>query len=197
MTFLRLPALYRRHFRDHRRERMFLASLSFFVTFGVTRIITNSQRGRVDPFQISLGSVHIHHLVWGILVLLAVGYMWLVQIGTGSDGQTVRFGRATALLYGAGAALTLDEFALWLNLQDVYWQREGRLSVDAALLFGGLVSVGLWGRPFLRAVTHRLARLIGRPPLHRREPRRAPGQAAVAPLQGGEAAPPARSSRRV
>jgi len=162
MIFRRLAALYRRHFRDHRRERMFLASLSFFVTFGATRVITNSQRGRLDPFQITIGSVHIHHLVWGILLLLVVGYIWLIQIGTGSDGETARFGRATAVLYGAGAALTLDEFALWLNLQDVYWQREGRLSVDAALLFGALVSLGLWGRPFLRAVTHQLARLVGR-----------------------------------
>ena len=161
MKFLRFPALYRRHFRDHRRERMFLASLSFFITFGATRLITNSQRGRVDPFQLSVGGVHVHHLVWGILLLLAVGYMWLIQIGTGSNGNTVRFGRATAVLYGAGAALTLDEFALWLNLQDVYWQREGRLSVDVALLFGGLVSVGLWGGAFLRAMTRQLARLAG------------------------------------
>jgi hypothetical protein len=161
MILRRLPALYRRHFRDHRRERMFLASLAFFVTFGATRAITYSQRGRVDPFQITVGNIHVHHLVWGIALLLVVGYMWLIQIGTGSDGRTVRFGRVTALLYGAGAALTLDEFALWLNLQDVYWEREGRVSVDAALLFGALVSAGLWGQPFLRAVTRQLARLLG------------------------------------
>ena len=193
MTLRRFPALYRRHFRDHRRERMFLASLGFFVTFGVTRAITYSQRGRVDPFQISIGSIHIHHLVWGILLLLVVGYMWLVQIGTGSDGRTVRFGRATALLYGAGAALTLDEFALWLNLEDVYWGREGRLSVDAVLLFGALVSVGLWGRPFLRAVTHRLARLIGRPGARRRARRRARAGVAQRVVPGERS----RSARRV
>lgn len=189
MVFQRFPALYRRHFRDHRRERMFLASLAFFVTFGVTRAITNSQRGRVDPFQLTIGSIHIHHLVWGILLLLVVGYMWLIQIGTGTDGQTVRFGRVTAILFGAGAALTLDEFALWLNLQDVYWEREGRVSVDAVLLFGALVSAGLWGGPFLRAVTHRMARLFGRA-----------GARAHAARGGRDpqpGAPPARPARRV
>ena len=171
---------------------MFLASLSFFITFGVTRIITLSQRGREDPFQLILGGIHIHHLVWGILLLLAVGYIWLIQVGTGTNGRTVRFGRATALLYGAGAALTLDEFALWLNLEDVYWLRQGRISVDVALFFGALVSVGLWGRPFLRAVTHRVARVFGR---HR--PRRA--TAAVRAAAQREALPPSRTraARRV
>ena len=60
--------------------------------------------------------------------------------------------RLTALLYGVGAALTLDEFALWLNLQDVYWEREGRKSVDVVLLFGGLLSVGIWGKGFFHAL---------------------------------------------
>jgi hypothetical protein len=60
--------------------------------------------------------------------------------------------RLTAVLYGIGAALTLDEFALWLLLRDVYWTREGRESVDAVLLFGALLSAGLWGGPFLRAL---------------------------------------------
>jgi len=190
MTILRFPALYRRHFRDHRRERMFLASLSFFITFGVTRLVTYSQRGRLDPLQISIGDVHIHHLVWGILLLLIVGYAWLIQIGTGSDGRSARFGRVTALLFGVGAALTLDEFALWLNLEDVYWQREGRISVDAALLFGGLVSVGLWGGPFLRGATRQLGRLVRR--LNRRASRSGAraGHGSGPPAFGGEPSRP-------
>jgi hypothetical protein len=153
-------SLYRRHFRDHRRERMFLASLSFALAFGVTRLVTYISRRRDDPFQISIQGIHVHHLVWGILILLAVGYMWLIQVGTGVDGRSVRFGRLTALLYGIGAALTLDEFALWLNLQDVYWKREGRISIDAVFLFGAAVSVGLWGGPFLRAVGRRAGRVV-------------------------------------
>jgi len=141
---------------------MFLASLSFFLTFGVTRVITHAYRASTDPFQLWVAGVHVHHLVWGILLLLLVGYAWLVQVGTGMNGSSLRVGRLTALLYGAGAALTLDEFALWLNLEDVYWEREGRASLDAIALFGALVSAGLWGGPFLRAVTRRARRVLRR-----------------------------------
>ena len=162
MRLGRLLALYRRHFRDHRRERMFLASVSFFLTFGATRFLTHMSRARDAPFHLLLRGIHIHHLVWGILLLLVVGYMWLVQVDTGRDGHRLRIGRLTATLYGAGAALTLDEFALWLNLEDVYWGREGRASIDAVLLFGALVSAGLWGGPFLRAVTRYAPRLFRR-----------------------------------
>jgi hypothetical protein len=52
-----------------------------------------------------------------------------------------------AILYGLGAALTLDEFALWLNLRDVYWAKEGRSSIDAVILFGSLLAIGAWGAP--------------------------------------------------
>ena len=51
------------------------------------------------------------------------------------------------ILYGVGAALTLDEFALWLNLQDVYWARQGRESIDAVILFGAILAAGAWGAP--------------------------------------------------
>lgn len=57
-----------------------------------------------------------------------------------------------SFLYGVGAALTLDEFALWLNLEDVYWHRQGRASIDAVLLFGALLAIGLAGGRFLAAV---------------------------------------------
>jgi len=60
------------------------------------------------------------------------------------------------LLFGAGAALTLDEFALWLNLSDVYWAREGRASLDAVVIFGALLSCGVWGGAFIHA-------LLGKP----------------------------------
>jgi hypothetical protein len=161
MGFTRLSALYRRHFRDHRRERMFLASLSFFVTFGVTRYVTQAFRNREDPLQVTIGGVHVHHLVWGIVLLIVVGYMWLIQVGTEGNGRAIRMGRITALLYGVGAALTLDEFALWLNLRDVYWERQGRASVDIALMYGALVSAGLWGGPFFRAVGRQAPRILG------------------------------------
>jgi hypothetical protein len=151
----RIRALYRRHFRDARRERMFLASLCFFVTFGLTRLATHTQRSSDAPYVLLIGGTHVHHLVWGILLLLVVNYLWLVQP---REGDAATFGRAMAVLYGVGAALTLDEFALWLKLRDVYWEREGRASIDAVLLFGALVSAGLWGGPFVRAVSRHLLR---------------------------------------
>ncbi len=86
-------------------------------------------------------------MVWGILLLLAVGYGWLIDIGTGEGRSSVLMSRLMSLLYGAGAALTLDEFALWLNLRDVYWAREGRSSIDAVVLFGSLLAIGAWGAP--------------------------------------------------
>jgi len=164
MRLGRLQALYRRHFRDHRRERLFLASLSFFITFGVTRLLTHAHRANEEPFRLFIAGIHVHHLVWGILLLLLVGYSWLIQVGTGANGSSVGVGRITAVLYGLGAALTLDEFALWLNLEDVYWEREGRASIDAVALFGALVSAGLWAGPFLRAVTRQATRVFRRRP---------------------------------
>lgn len=58
--------------------------------------------------------------------------------------------RATAGVFGSGAALTLDEFALWLNLEDVYWAKQGRESIDAVVLFGSLLSLSVIGKGFLR-----------------------------------------------
>src|SRR5687767_3394098 len=138
----RCLALYRRNFRDPRRERMFLASASFFVTFGATRLLVHSYRAAAEPLQLWISGIHVHHYVWGILLLLLVGYLWLIQVGTGTRQEAPKLGRITALLYGAGSALTLDEFALWLHLEDVYWERTGRASIDAILLFGALVSAG-------------------------------------------------------
>lgn len=154
--------LYATHFHASRRERQFLSSVSFFVTFGLTRLITHAIRKGVGPFHnVSRGTLHLHHLVWGILLLLGDGYLWLGQVGTGQNGGSPWGSRATALLFGTGSALTLDEFALWLNLSDVYWQRQGRESLDAVALWGALLSIGFWGRSFLRGIWHEVTRTIG------------------------------------
>lgn len=149
-----LKKLYRLHFRDERRERLFLASVAFLLTFATVRGITYLIRTGNGPFHnVTAGTLHIHHLVWGILLLIAVGYVWLLEVGVGSSWVS----GVTALAFGVGAALTLDEFALWLNLQDVYWERQGRVSFDAVLIFAALLSVGIWGWPFFGA----LARFLG------------------------------------
>ena len=145
-----LRDVYTFHFRDERRERLFLASVAFLLTFGTVRGITQMIRANVGPFHnVTSGGLHIHHLVWGILLLLLVAYVWLLEVGVGSSWVA----SLTALAFGAGAALTLDEFALWLNLSDVYWERQGRESIDAVLIFGGLLSAGIWGWPFFRGLT--------------------------------------------
>jgi len=142
--------LYAAHFHDSRHERMFLASIAFFVTFAVTRMITHLIRAGRGPFHdVVTPGGHVHHLVWGILLLLGVGYLWLIQAGTGAPAGWPWASRITALLFGVAAALTLDEFALWFTLRDVYWEREGRLSIDAVLLFGSLLSIAMWGGPLL------------------------------------------------
>ncbi len=67
---------YEVHFRDARRERLFLASVSFFATFTVVRAITHAIRAGVGPFRnVGVGGMHLHHLVWCILLLLFVGYL--------------------------------------------------------------------------------------------------------------------------
>src|SRR5260370_18472360 len=101
--------LYTFHFRDERRERLFLASLSFLVTFGIIRGITHAIRAGVGPFHnVSSGGLHIHHLVWGILLLLVVGYVWLLEIGVGSSWVA----SLTAIPFGLGAPLALEAFPL-------------------------------------------------------------------------------------
>jgi hypothetical protein len=153
-----LKDLYRFHFRDERRERLFLASLAFLLTFGVVRLITHTIRAGVGPFHnVTSGGLHIHHLVWGVLLLLLVAYVWLLEVGVGSSWVA----SLTAMAFGIGAALTLDEFALMLNLRDVYWESQGRASVDAVVIFAALLSIGMWGWPFFKGLTQIVVRHKG------------------------------------
>ena len=149
----RISALFHQGIPDRPKRRLFLASIGFFVTFSVARTLAYVNYHQIGPFHdIYIGGRHIHHLVWGILILLGVGFGWLVEIGGGSEQSSIMASRVMSFLYGAGAALTLDEFALWLNLEDVYWARQGRESIDAIVLFGTLLLMGIWGGGFFRAV---------------------------------------------
>ncbi len=151
-----LGALVHEHIPDRPRRRLLLASIGFFITFACVRLLTWSIHHEIGPFHdIQVGGRHIHHLVWGITLLIAVGFGWLIELGTGSSGTSIFASRLMALLYGTGAALTLDEFALWLNLRDVYWSREGRASVEVALMFGSLLAIGAFGAPLFAALTRR------------------------------------------
>jgi hypothetical protein len=157
----RVSALFHEHVGDRPRRRLFLASLGFFISFTIARSLAYVNFHKIGPFHdIYIGGRHIHHLVWGILLLLAVGFGWLVEVGTGADQSSIVVSRLFSFLYGAGAALTLDEFALWLNLEDVYWARQGRASIDAIILFGSLLLVAIWGGRFFQAL---LREFVGKP----------------------------------
>ncbi len=153
----RLRKVYRERFPEPRRERLFLASIGFFATVVLVRALTLAIRHDIGPFHdVSMRGRHIHHLVWGILLLLLVGYSWLLEVGSGAPDSSRWMGRLTSMLFGVAAALTLDEFALWLNLRDVYWEREGRESFEAMAAFGSLLAIGIFGRSFFHAVGHEL-----------------------------------------
>jgi hypothetical protein len=112
-----------------RRQLVTWLVLGFLVTFLITRFVTHAIRAGRGPFRdASVGGVHLHHEVYGIFLLLGTGTVQFVYTPDGAWAGLL------AALFGAGAALTLDEFALWLHLEDVYWSREGRSSVDAVLL---------------------------------------------------------------
>jgi hypothetical protein len=154
LQLTRLGFLIRTTIPDRPRRRMFIASVSFLVTFIGIRIVVYRIVNHEGHMQwVIVHGMHIHHLVWGILILLLVGYGWLMDLGRSHTPLSIFFSRLMSVSYGVGAALTLDEFALWLNLQpDAYWSSSGRLSIDAVIVFGGLLAMGAWGAPFFRGL---------------------------------------------
>jgi hypothetical protein len=144
-------SFYHRHFSDPRRERAFLSAVGFTTAFATARGITHAIRAGVGPFHnVSEGGRHIHHSTFGIFGLLGVGYIWTYRYGIGPTPGGRWPSRVSAALYGVASALTLDEFALWLDLHDDYWDKQGRKSIDAVALFGGVLTMGVAGRGALK-----------------------------------------------
>jgi hypothetical protein len=121
-----------------------LAWFGFTTTFGAVRALTYSIRAGRGPFRnLSVGGEHLHHYMWGIGMLSGVG-------GVAVRGEeTTRRHPLVALCYGVGLALIIDEFALLLDLQDVYWARQGRISVDLGVGLAGLGGSTLAAFPIL------------------------------------------------
>ena len=142
---------------DRPQRRLFLASVSFFVTFLSVRLLVFCIMHHIGPFGwVETRGVHIHHLVWGILILLLCGYGELTEVGDRDTPVSILLSRLLALSYGAGAALTLDEFAIWLNLDpSAYWGALNRESIDAVILFGALLAIGALGAPLFRNIFRR------------------------------------------
>ena len=121
------------------RQPLFLALVAFVATFVVTRLITRLIRSGRGPFRnVDTGGVHIHHVVPGVVCLMLSGLMMMSAHRHGAWFEVA------ALVFGVGMALVLDEFALILHLDDVYWKREGVLSVDAITVALAVMAATLW-----------------------------------------------------
>lgn len=140
---------YTTYLVDTGRAPVFWMLIAFAVTFAVTRGITRRIRARAQAAgdmgkqkdgaikDVIIGGVHIHHQVWGISLLLVSGVVAFAYQPASPWLEVV------AILFGIGAALTLDEFALWLYLEDVYWCDAGRKSVDAVVVAGAVIAATL------------------------------------------------------
>jgi hypothetical protein len=135
---------------DAGQQSALISWLAFTATFGTVRGITYAIKDGKGPFRnLSVGGEHLHHYMWGLGLLTGVGGVAV----RGAEQQ--RRHPATAVAYGAGLALIVDEFALLLDLKDVYWAKQGRISVDMAV--GGIALAGSYfaALPLVRRVARR------------------------------------------
>jgi hypothetical protein len=132
---------------EHDRQWLFLVLFGIVASFGFIRFSTRMMRSpRVTWWPgsvVSEGGVHVHHLVFGIVLMIAAGSISFAGWAVSPIYEICAF------LFGIGIGLTIDEFALWLYLDDVYWSKEGRASVDAAVIAVAALGLVLLGvRPF-------------------------------------------------
>lgn len=119
---------------------LLLALASFVLTFAITRVITRMIRAGKGPFRnFTPGGVHVHHVVPGVVLSVVGGFG---AVASGRHGFTAA---ACAVVFGMGAGLVLDEFALILHMDDVYWTEQGRQSVEVVVLTAALVLLVLGG----------------------------------------------------
>jgi hypothetical protein len=133
------------HFLDDRGQRsgfiLLGAFLGAFLFIRTSSRLIRSPKVPWWPGSVETkGGLHLHHLVWGIVLIMGSGFLNFV-LKPGSPWSEILAGA-----FGVGAGFTLDEFALWIHLEDVYWSEQGRSSIDAvvvATLLGGMVVLGL------------------------------------------------------
>ncbi|HYO29343.1 MAG TPA: hypothetical protein VER37_02080 [Thermomicrobiales bacterium] len=154
-----VTAAWERHVIGEGKAAQAVILVAFLATFVVVRAITHAIRAgrfrRLFRNVVTPGGFHLHHLVPGILTLLATGY---VGIGVAPSAGRLWL----AALFGIGAALTLDEFALWLNLKDVYWAKQGRDSIDAVVVAATLSALAILGWSFWSALGRAIGSVFGR-----------------------------------
>jgi hypothetical protein len=153
-----ITAAYDEHVQVPGKELHFLILIAFVCSFGFIRGSAHMIRAQVSwwPGNVQMKSgTHVHHLVWGILLLLATGY-----VGLATDIESPWL-ELVAIGFGIGMGLTMDEFALWLNLQDVYWSDKGRQSIDAVVVTTSLLVIAVLGLEFWIAVWDAVLLLAG------------------------------------
>ncbi len=144
----RIAGVWRTEVRELGNEPRLLGAAAFLATFVITRVVTHFLLAASGGGGVVVGSLHIHHMVFGLILVLVAGML--------DTADVVR--RTRAILFGIGAALVLDEFALILNLADVYWAPQGRESIDAVVIFAAALLVIAVGGGFWRAAWRELMR---------------------------------------
>jgi hypothetical protein len=128
---------------EHELQGLYLVLLGFLLSFAFIRMSTRLQRSPRVPWWpgsiVSDSGVHLHHLVFGIGRMMAAGAGGFAAFGNSPWTEICAFA------FGIGAGLTIDEFALWVYLDDVYWAKEGRSSIDATVIAAALMLLALLG----------------------------------------------------
>jgi hypothetical protein len=156
MNLFRFFPGYETHIYGGGREPAFLMLLAFVLTLAGTRFYTRMARVR-GWGSAHMGDVHVHHLVPGLVMSLVAGGL-AIALAPGEVWMAF-----LAIVFGAGAALVLDEFAMLLHLDDVYWTTEGRLSIDACLVAVAFLALAILATFPLPTDTagERLGRIVG------------------------------------
>ena len=144
---------------DHEEQALFLVLVGFILSFAFIRMSTRLMRSPRVPWWpgsvVSDSGVHLHHLVFGIVTMMAAGALGFLAFGRSPLTEICAFA------FGVGAGLTIDEFALWVHLEDVYWAEEGRSSIDATVIAGAGMLLVLLGFSPLSFDTESVSAVIG------------------------------------
>ncbi len=135
MNLFRFMPGYTEHIYEESKEPLLFLFLAFLITFALVRLYTRLARTRGWGSG-RVGGVHMHHMVVGVILMALAGGLAFTQFASSEVFYSV-----CAILFGIGAALTLDEFAMLFHLKDVYWDEEGRTSIDALIMGAALTGL--------------------------------------------------------
>lgn len=132
MSFASIFSDFWNHLVEHDEQGLFLVLAGFLLSFAFIRMSTRLMRSDRVPWWpgsvVSDSGVHLHHLVFGIVAMMIAGTLGFVALGHSPYVEICAF------TFGVGGGLTIDEFALWVYLDDVYWAEQGRSSIDATVI---------------------------------------------------------------